>query len=129
MSAEALTKQYAALRATKQRVKEEADEKLRALEKGLVACERALLANMNASGLKSIKTDAGMFTRTETRKYHAADWEQLYDHIVETRNFGLLQKRLGEGATKQFIDESDGKLPPGVSFTDIVGIHFTKPKA
>lgn len=128
MSIESLTRTYSALRAAKTATTQEYDAKLRNLNKSIAALESQILGALNGAGLKSAKNEHGVFTRTETRKYHAADWQALYDHIVETKNFGLLQKRLGEGATKEFI-EAEGNMPPGVSFTDIVGVHFTKPKA
>ena len=124
-----LTAAYAALRAKRKELTDAYDEKDRALSKAITEVERQLLAELKATGTDTVRNDSGIFTKTTKRRFHGADWQAVYDYILETKNFGLLQKRLGEGAIKEIIETTDGKLPPGVGFTDTVSIHYTKPKA
>ena len=124
---EKLIPTLARLRAIKAALTAEYDEKVRSVNKAIEEIEVGIRADMNTRGLKSVRTGAGLITLTSERKYHVADWSELYDHILKTGNFGLLQKRLGEGATKEFVEENSN-VPPGVSFADLIKVNFTKPK-
>lgn len=45
-------------------------------------------------------------------KPHVKDWSKVYAYILETKDFSLLQKRIGEAAIAERWD--DGKVIPGV---------------
>lgn len=54
------------------------------------------------------------------------DWDALYKYIKRTGRFELLQKRLGEGALKELID--DKKVVPGVEPFTVVKVSLTAAK-
>ena len=126
---EALTAAYAQLRRKKQEMTREFDEKIRAVNTAVADVEEKLRGEMNRLDVEQVRNDHGLFSRKTKRRYFAEDWARYYEHIHATGNFDLLQKRIGEGALKEEIQEADGKLPPGISFKDFVEINFTKPKA
>jgi hypothetical protein len=46
--------------------------------------------------------------------YSAADWPEIWAFIKANDRFDMLQKRLGEKALTDFLEES-GTLPPGIN--------------
>lgn len=54
------------------------------------------------------------------------DWEAFYKYIARTKKFELLQKRLGEGAVQEILD--DGKTVPGVEKFTVVKVSLTAVK-
>lgn len=54
------------------------------------------------------------------------DWDALYKYIKRTGKFELLQRRLGEGAAQELID--DKKTPPGVELFNVVKVSLTAAK-
>lgn len=74
-----------------------------------------LLDQLNNTGAKSIATDHGTIYRTEKIRPSAADWGAIYTWIVANNAFDILEKRLKSTFIKEFMDEHDGALPPGVN--------------
>lgn len=75
-----------------------------------------MLELLNQTGAKSIATAHGTVYRTEKIKPSAADWNVVYGWITENpERFELLEKRLKSTFVKQFMDEHDGAIPPGVN--------------
>lgn len=54
------------------------------------------------------------------------DWDPFYKYIKRTGRFELLQKRLGEGAAQELID--DGKKVPGLDTFTVVKVSLTAVK-
>lgn len=106
---------------------EEEDAKLEADQTKL----RALLLHMlNETGAKSIATDFGTVYRTEKIRPSAADWNTVYDWIVaDPERFELLEKRLKSTFVKQFMDENEGTLPPGVNVHREFEVSVRRPSA
>lgn len=52
------------------------------------------------------------------------NWETFYKHVIKTKNFALLQKRLGEAMIKEIWDA--GKTVPGVKPFTVVTVSLTK---
>lgn len=76
----------------------------------------AMLEMLNKVGGKSIATEHGTVMRQEKLQPSAADWSAVYDWITQTpERFELLEKRLKVTFVKQFMEDNDGALPPGVS--------------
>lgn len=91
--------------------KEDAD-----LESDMAQLKCLMLDLLNRNGAKSIATDNGTVYRTEKIKPSAADWSTVYAWIVDDPDrFELLEKRLKPTFVRQFMDENEGGLPPGVN--------------
>lgn len=99
-------------RTAKRHAWEEEDQKLEADMNQLKAF---LLDNLNKTGAKSIATDHGTIFRTEKVRPSAADWGVIWDWMVQNDGFDLMERRLKATFVKQFMDENNGALPPGVN--------------
>lgn len=60
------------------------------------------------------------------QKLVVKDWDEFYKYVHKTRKYELLQKRLGEGAAQELID--DGKKLPGVEPFTVVKVSLTAVK-
>ena len=54
------------------------------------------------------------------------DWSLVHKFIQETGNFEMLQKRLSDGAVKEWAETHDGALPPGIKADQIPTLSFSK---
>lgn len=52
------------------------------------------------------------------------DWDALYKHVLKTKDFSLMQRRLADGAVRERWD--DGKKVPGVEPFKAVTVSVTK---
>ena len=50
------------------------------------------------------------------------DWDQLYDHVVTTKQFELLQKRMSATAYRELL--ATGMDVPGVKSTELTRVNF-----
>lgn len=105
------------------------DEVERTYNKAIAKMEDEIRANLNQQGVKQLRTEAGLVTLINDRKYSVKDWEETYKYITENGRPDLLQKRLSAGVLKEILEDSEGQLPPGVGFFDVVKVQFTKPKS
>lgn len=87
-----------------------------ALEEDQDTLKVLMLDMINQIGGKSIATDHGTIYRTEKIRPSAADWNAVYAWIVaDPDRFELLEKRLKATFVKQFMEDNDGVIPPGVN--------------
>ena len=74
-----------------------------------------LLVQLAESGGQSVRTEAGTYFRTEIIKPSVSDWRALYDWIKDHDGFDMLERRVKSTSVKEFMDENQGLLPPGVN--------------
>lgn len=75
-----------------------------------------MLAQLNSIGGKSIATDHGTVYRTEKLRPSAADWNVVYGWIMaDPERFEVLEKRLKPTFVKQFMEDNEGQIPPGIN--------------
>ena len=87
-----------------------------ALEQDQDKLKVMMLELLNQIGGKSIATDHGTIYRTEKVRPSAADWSAVYAWIMaDPDRFELLEKRLKATFVKQFMEDNDGLIPPGVN--------------
>ena len=55
----------------------------------------------------------GTAYRSIKRRFNAKDWTSVWGFIKDNDRFDMLQKRLGEKAVSDYLDET-GELPPGI---------------
>ena len=100
-------------RTVKRHAWEEADAVLEEDQNKLKAW---MLKILNETGAKSIATDHGTAYRVEKVRPSAADWSAFYAWVIEDpERFEALEKRLKATFIRQYMDEHDGRLPPGVN--------------
>lgn len=112
-------------RAAKRREWEAADA---LLETDMQRIRAVMLDMLNNTGAKSIATAHGTVYRTEKIRPSAADWSAVYAWIVaDPDRFELLEKRLKPTFVKQFMEENENALPPGVNVHREFEVSVRKP--
>ena len=99
-------------RTVKRHAWEEEDLKLETSQQQLKVF---LLDQLNQSGTKSFATEHGTVYRTEKIKPSAADWGAIWGWVVANDGFDIMERRLKATFIKQFMDDHEGALPPGVN--------------
>ena len=74
--------------------------------------EMELLVRLDEQGVKKASTDDGTTTITEVVLPQVVDWDAVYEHIKETGDFYLLQKRPAAAAFRELHDS--GEVIPGM---------------
>ncbi len=85
------------------------------LEKDMKLVKAALLDHCKANGVESIKTQYGTAFRTVRTTYSTADWENFHKFVLEHQAPYLLEKRLHQGAMKEFLADNPELIPPGLN--------------
>lgn len=109
------TKVYIKIRDKRAELKAAFDKEDSDLKLKQESLENAMLAQMNATGAKSVRTDFGTVYRQEEVKPSASDWDSLYRWIKENDAFDALERRVKKTFVTEYMETHDGALPPGVS--------------
>jgi len=76
------------------------------------ALELELLVRLDEQGMLKASTEAGTASITEVVVPQVVDWDAVYEHIKETGDFYLLQKRPAAAAFRELHDS--GQEIPGM---------------
>lgn len=74
--------------------------------------ELELLVRLDEQGMRKASTDLGTASITEAVVPQVTDWDLLYEHIQNTGDFYLLQRRPAAAAFRELNDA--GELVPGM---------------
>lgn len=66
-----------------------------------------------------------VFTTT-TLQASVGDWEAIKDFILSTGEVDLLQHRITSGTVKQYMEDNNGQVPPGVSTRSKINVNIRK---
>jgi hypothetical protein len=97
---------------------------LNALDVEISRVETLAHQAMATLGVKAYATGDGELTIKAKPSYKPVDWQALYDHILATGEFDLIQRRLSTTALK----ERGAELPPGVIQNWFDELKFTPTK-
>jgi len=114
VSAEELAKIYIKIRNAKEAVVEKHKQELAEYNEQLEAISEEMLELCKEQNASSIRTGEGTIIRKVTTRYATTDWDSLYKFIKEHDAYGLLEQRLHQTNTKQFLEEHPDLLPPGL---------------
>jgi len=124
---EKMFKAHGALKAERALLTKNFNEKDAELKHKVEVIETALLKIMNDTGTDQLKVAGlGVAFRTERVLPNASDWNAVFNHVQETGNFDLLQKRLASGGVKDYMETHDGDTPPGISITIERGVSVRR---
>ncbi len=121
-----LVKTYLKIRDARTALKNKFDEEDRALKDKLETLENFMLAEMNRTGIESVKTLAGTAYRTETMVPTGSDWGAFYAWVKEHNAFDFIFRRIKADAVKDYMDQHDGLVPPGVSVYSKYGVTIRR---
>lgn len=75
----------------------------------------ALLEYCKDHGVDSVRTADGLVYRTQKTRYWTSDWHSMHKFILENGVPEFFEKRLNQGAVKEFLEENPEKVPPGLN--------------
>jgi len=79
-------------------------------------------------GATNFSSAEGQFIRMTKTKYFTDDWSSFHEFIVEEQVPQLLEKRVAQGAMKQYLEENPDKLPKGLNTVTEFTIQVRKKK-
>jgi len=79
------------------------------------------LPKSDASGVAGKLARASIATKEVAS---VKDWDKLYKHVLKTKDFSFLQRRVADAAVKDRWE--DGKKVPGVEPFNVVSVSVTK---
>jgi phage host-nuclease inhibitor protein Gam len=115
MDAAKLVKAYIKMRDAKEALTREYDAKVAEIQEQMDTVEQELLTICKATGQDGGKTAAGAFTRSVKTRYWTSDWGSMYAFIREHDAPELLERRIAQGAFKDFLESNPDKLPAGLN--------------
>ena len=110
-----LTETYIKIRSKRTDLSSEFKKKDDGLKEQQDKIKAALLEYLKDNDINSVGTDAGMFYRSQKRRYWTSDWESMHKFILEHEAPEFLEKRLNQTAVKEFLEENPDILPPGLN--------------
>lgn len=111
-----LVEAFANIKAARTAAKREWEKRDIELEEQLIKVRSAIHNVLNATGASSIVTDYGTAFRRQAIKPSVSDWGALYDWATQDPGrLEIMEKRVKASFVKDFMDENDGALPPGVN--------------
>lgn len=110
-----LTKAYINIRARRTEIASEFKKEDDGLKEQQDKIKATLLEFCKENNIDSVRTEAGMFYRSQKRRYWTSDWESMHKFILEHEAPEFLEKRLNQTAVKEFLEENPDILPPGLN--------------
>ncbi len=109
-------------RAEIKRETEQLNVRLKDLKSAQDEIDLALLKKMDAEGLSRTANGDYSVSINEDTVPDVDDWDALYNHIISTRDFSLIQRRVSSTAYKELLKLGEGV--PGLSPRTIRKINF-----
>ena len=109
-------------RAEIKRETEQLNVRLKDLKSAQDEIDLALLKKMDAEGLSRTANGDYSVSINEDTVPDVDDWDALYTHIISTRDFSLIQRRVSSTAYKELLKLGEGV--PGLSPRTIRKINF-----
>jgi hypothetical protein len=114
MSAEELAKIYIKIRTAKEEAADRHKQEIAEFNAQLETISAEMLEICKELDVSSMRTNEGTIIRKVHTRYATNDWDSLYQFIKEHDAYGLLEQRLHQTNTKQFLEENPDLLPPGL---------------
>lgn len=113
-SMDKLAQIYIKIRTKKQEVTKELELQVEALDAQLKEVAAAMKEQLQASGGTSLKTEHGTIYLTKKQRFYPMDWEAFNNWVVQNNAIALLEKRIAQKNTEQWLEENPTNPPPGL---------------
>jgi hypothetical protein len=110
-----LTKAYINIRAERSALATDYKEKDGELARQLDRLKQAMLDHCERHNAESVRTSEGLFFRSKRTKYWVTDWDAMHNFIKEHDVPELLDKRINQTNTRQFLEENPTLVPDGLN--------------
>lgn len=84
--------------------------------------EEELMKQATAQGVESFKTQFGTAFVTKKDFIKVENWDAALDYMLANDLRHLLTKSVAKAAAKEYMDENNGALPPGLNYGYIPAI-------
>lgn len=98
-------------RAKEEELNRQYKERKEVIDRNKARIQQLLLAKMNELGVDGVRTKSGTVSKVEKVRPVVTDWPAFWDYVIETKNPGLLQKRVSATAVVAEMEELDAPLP------------------
>jgi hypothetical protein len=109
-------------RAQKMRELKAANALVKDLKQEQDELDRLLMWKMDRSGVTRVGNDAASVSIGTDVVPDVTDWEAVYGHILTTKDFSLIQRRVSSTAYREILNMGDGV--PGLAPREIRRINF-----
>lgn len=119
-------KEYVILRNEKERIDAEAKAAIAEIKEKMAIYEAWIISVGAKDGVKSFKTEFGTASIKDDVSARVSEWDKVLEFIKEGDHYEMLERRISKLAVKAYVEEFN-EIPPGVSYTTIVGVSVRKP--
>lgn len=116
MTVDKLIDAYLKLRNKKEALEASVKQKTEGITKLMTKLEQQLMQQCDEQGVDSFKTEHGTAFLKETDYASVDDWDAVVAFVSGSQAFEFLTKKLNKIAVREYIEENDGELPPGMSY-------------
>jgi len=127
LSVAELALKYLEIRDLKDKLRKKYEAKDAILDVEFEAISSRLMVACNEQDASSIKTMYGTVIRSLKVRYDPKDWEAMHEFVLEHSAPYLLQKRINEGAMKEFLEANPEDFPKGMNIVSEYKITVRKP--
>jgi hypothetical protein len=127
LSADSLAAAFLNLRDTYYALKKENEEKEAVLKGKMEELQAEMNRLCEELGAGSIKTNHGTIIRSVATKYYTTDWDSLYQFINAHQAPYLLEKRISNGAMRDFLEDHPDVFPMGMNTDRAYSVTVRRP--
>lgn len=95
-------------------------------QEAVTALEGMISLLMQQQGVESIKTEFGTAYKSQVMAVKMADRDAFLDFVINTQSPQFLTSAVAKEAVKEYMDEHNSALPPGLDVTYIIKTNFRK---
>jgi len=115
------------LRNKKDSMEAELKQKTDAIAKIMTKLEQYLMVQASEQGVDSFKTEHGTAFIKEADYASVEDWDVVLEFIADKQAYEFLTKKVNKLAVREYIEENDGLMPPGMTYGVRRGIQVRIP--
>ncbi len=108
-------------------LKKEHEEKEAVLKAQMDTLQAEMNKICEEQNATSIKTQHGTIIRSVATKYYTTDWDSLYQFINTHQAPYLLEKRISNGAMRDFLEDHPDVFPIGVNTDRAYSVTVRRP--
>ena len=124
---EQVVQKYIELRDEVDSIEAECAQRTAAARSTMKTLEAWVQAQINATGVQSFKTSAGIAYQDVVTSCKVSNGDALLDFVRENGLWHLLTKSVSKTAIAEYLKE-EGSLPPGVDWSEIRVVKFRRSK-
>jgi hypothetical protein len=125
-SIDKLVEAYRILREKKEQVDAEYKAKLEEIRRRQEIIENKILDFFNQAGVESARTPHGTAYISEVFNAKVVNRDDFYRFVRDNDAWDFVEARANKTAVKQYIEEHNGSLPPGVDVAVIRKVNIRK---